>query len=85
MSTTSEEEVQNTIDNEAEVLKEYILSNGEELNSFFMANLVSVENISNLIVQFWNEPELMGRLVRQQIEIDLDQECGDKARERVFG
>ena len=85
MSTTPEEEVQNTIDAEAGVLKEYILSNGEELNSFFMANLVSVENISNLIVQFWNEPELMGRLVRQQIEIDLDQECGDKARERVFG
>ena len=86
MSTTHEEETQNAIDVQADLDKEYILSNGAELNQFFMDNLTSVEAIANILSVNWNAaPIILGALIKQQLENDLDEVCGDKARERVFG
>ena len=81
---TPEEALQNRIDSEASMTKEYILSNGAELNQFFMSNLETVEELANLISMHWNNPEEMERLIRQQLNRDLDRECGDKARERLL-
>lgn len=85
MSETPEESKQARIDSEAEIAKEYILSNGAELNQFFMDNLGSVEEIANLIVMHWQYPHKMGALIKQQLNQDLDTECGDRARERLLG
>ena len=84
MSETHEEAVQNAIDISAGLQKEYILSNGAELYQFFMDNLETVEEIANLMSMHWNDKS-MGDIIKQQLNNDLDQECGDQARERLFG
>jgi|GEM_PF-5815562 len=82
---TYEESIQNMIDAEAEISKEYILSNGSELNEFLMRNLDIVEEMANLISMHWKLSHKIGPLIKQQLEADLDRECGDRARERIYG
>ena len=65
--------------------KEYVLSQGDELFSFFMSNLDCMEAISQLIVQEWNSPHKMAMLVRQQIDVCLNEEPEDVAHRRIYG
>jgi len=85
MSTTVEEEVQNAIDEEAQMTREYILSDGQELYNFLFANPSSLEQVANLMVMHWNKPNAFAHTVKQQIESDVFEECADKARERIYG
>ena len=73
------------VDEQVELSREYILSNGHELYQFFMDNLDSLEQVSNLIVAHWNKPNALSHCLKQQIENDVNQECGEKARERIYG
>ena len=85
MSTTVEEEVQNAIDVEAQMKREYILSNGQELYNFLFSRPDVLEQVANLMVMHWNKPNAFAHTVKQQIEQDLLEECADEARERVYG
>ena len=65
--------------------KKYILSQGDELFSFLMANLDCLESVSHLIVKEWNSPHQMSMLVRQQIDVCLNEEPEDVAQRRIYG
>ena len=79
------EEEDIAINEEAQMTREYILSNGQELYNFLFANPSSLEQVANLMVMHWNKPNAFAHTVKQQIEQDVFEECADKARERVYG
>ena len=65
--------------------KKYILSQGDELFSFLMANLDCLESVSHLLSKHWNSPHRMAMLVRQQIDVCLNEEPEDVAQRRIYG
>ena len=83
MSETIEELQQNAVDVEADILKEYILSQGDELYNYFNANLSDLETICHLIVKHWNDPYLSIALKKKLNEL-LKIDCADKAKQRIY-
>ena len=65
--------------------KEYITSNGLELYNWLFANPETIEEISNLMVMHWKDPNKMALSVKQQIETDIDQEPEDETGRRIYG
>jgi len=65
-----------------EDLKEYTRTNGHEMYKFFMANLDSLESVSNMLVMYWDD---LPDVVKHQIENELNREPYDEAVRRIYG
>jgi len=80
---TPEEARETYIGELANLKKEYILSNGAELNEFFMRHLDIVEELANLISIHWNRPDELIRHIQKQLNDDLDRETFQDEADRL--
>ena len=64
-------------------LKEEYLSSELQLDEYFRQNTESLESMLRLIVLHWSNPEEMGRMIKQQLSMDMDEFCADQAREEL--
>lgn len=71
------------IDEEAQRIKGVILKDPEEMDDFFRRSVSTVEQLARLIVMHWENPVVMGYLIKEQVETDIAADCISQAREEL--